>query len=186
VVLAQPGEQEFRELRERTADVLVGRLFRPVVDPEIEVEPLAEDKFLVTAGARSPFARRRRVALRDLMHDPWVLFPTDSLSGQYIAKGFQHFGLGLPKIRYSSFSMQLRFHLLATGRFLTVLHHSVLAFNAERWMLKPLPIDFGNASMPVVVFRLKGRTLSPVVQLFLEHLRAITFETLGRPPKRHE
>jgi DNA-binding transcriptional LysR family regulator len=124
--------------------------------------------------------------LRDLMDAPWVLFPTDSLSGQYIAEGFQHFGLGLPKNRYSSFSMQLRFHLLATGRFLTVLHHSVLAFNEKRWMLKPLPVDFGNASMPVVVFRLKRRTLSPVVQLFLEHLRAVAFETLERPAKRHE
>jgi DNA-binding transcriptional LysR family regulator len=180
VVLAQPGEQEFPELRDRSVDILLGRLYRPVVDEEIDVEVIADDRFIVTAGARSAFARRRRVALRDLMDAPWILFPTDSLSGQYIAESFQRQHLGLPKNQFSSFSMQLRFHLLATGRFLTVLQRSVLAFNEKRWMLKPLPVDLGLASMPIVVFSVKGRTLSPVVQVFLEHLRAVARETLGR------
>lgn len=186
VVLAQPGEQEFRELRERTVDILLGRLFRPVNDEEIDVEVLADDRFLVTAGARSPFARKRRIALGDLMDAPWILFPMDSLSGRYIATGFERQGLGLPKNRLTSFSMQLRFHLLATGRFVTVLHQSVLAFNAKRWLLKSLPVDLGIAAMPIALFSLKGRTLSPVVRLFLEYVRVVARETLHEPVRRHE
>jgi DNA-binding transcriptional LysR family regulator len=181
VVLAQPGEQEFRELRERSVDVLLGRLFRPVVDDEIDVEVLADDQFFVTADARSAFARRRRIALADLMDAPWILFPLDSLSGKYIEAGFQGHGLGLPQNRLTSFSMQLRFHLLATGRYLTVLHHSVLAFNAKRWSLKALPVDLGTPSMPMAVFSLKGRTLSPVVQLFLEQVRAVARGMVSEP-----
>ena len=180
VVLAQPGEQEFRELRDRTVDVLVGRLFRPVVDDEIDVEVLCADRFRVTASAASAFARKRRIELVDLVDAPWIFFPDDSLSGKYIEAGFRRHGLPLPKTRLTSFSMQLRFHLLATGRFLTVLHHSVLVFNAKRWSLKPLPVDLDVPSMPIVLFSIKGRTLSPVVRLFLEHLRGVAREAVGR------
>jgi DNA-binding transcriptional LysR family regulator len=173
VVTAQPGEQEFRELRERSVDVLLGRLFRPVTDDDIDVEVLADDHFFVTAGAASAFARQRRIALADLMDETWILFPVDSLSGRYVEAGFQSQGLGLPQKRLTSFSMQLRFQLLATGRFLTVLHRSVLTFNAKRWSLKALPIDLGVTPMPIVLFSLRHRTLSPVVQPFLQHVRAV-------------
>ena len=37
VVSAQPGEQEFRELRERSVDLLLGRLFRLVTDDDVAV-----------------------------------------------------------------------------------------------------------------------------------------------------
>ncbi|MEP6998439.1 MAG: LysR family transcriptional regulator [Betaproteobacteria bacterium] len=173
LVAAQPGEQEFRELRERTVDVLLGRLFKPVTDDEIDTEVLCEDEFFVVAGAGTPWARRRKLALAPLMNEPWILFPANSLSGKYIEAGFQAHGLQLPKQQVTSFSMQLRFHLLAGGRFLTVLHHSVLRFNAERWSLKALPIDLLIRPMPIAIFSLKNRTLSPVVQLFVEHAREV-------------
>ncbi len=173
LVAAQPGEQEFRELRERTVDVLLGRLFKPVTDDEIDTEVLCEDEFFVVAGAGTPWARRRKLALAQQMNEPWILFPANSLSGKYIEAGFQAHGLQLPKQHLTSFSMQLRFHLLAGGRFLTVLHHSVLRFNAERWSLKALPIDLLIRPMPIAIFSLKNRTLSPVVQLFVEHAREV-------------
>ncbi len=179
VVTAQPGEQEFRELRERSVDVLLGRLFRPVTDDEIAVEVLADDNFFVTAGATSAYARQRRITLADLMDEAWILFPVDSLSGRYIEAGFQSRGLDLPQKRLTSFSMQLRFHLLATGRFLTVLHRSVLAFSAKRWSLKALPIDLGVQPMPIVLFSLRHRTLSPVVQLFLQYVRTVARDLTG-------
>lgn len=173
VVAAQPGEQEFRELRERTVDVLLGRLFKPVIDDEIDVEILCEDEFFVVAGAGTAWARRRKLTLAQLMNEPWILFPSSSLSGKYIEAGFQAHGLELPKRQLTSFSMQLRFHLLADGRFLTVLHHSVLRFNAKRWSLKALPIDLLVRPMPIAIFSLKNRTLSPVVRLFVDHAREI-------------
>jgi len=69
--------------------------------------------------------------------------------------------------------MPLRFHLLATGRFVTVLHNSVLRFNATRWSLKALSTDFSVRPMPIVIFSLKHRTLSPIVHVFLEHAREV-------------
>ena len=69
--------------------------------------------------------------------------------------------------------MELRFHLLATGRFLTVLHESVMRFNAERWLLKALPVELRVQPVPFAIFTLKHRTLSPVVQPLIEEARAV-------------
>ncbi|MEO8656485.1 MAG: LysR family transcriptional regulator [Ramlibacter sp.] len=173
VVSAQPGEQEFRELRERSVDLLVGRLFRPVTVDDVAVDPLCDDAFHVVAGAHTVWAKRRKIALAELMDEPWILFPLPSLSGAYIEGGFQAQGLQLPRHRLTSFSMQLRFHLLASGRFITVLHDSVLQFNAKRWSLKALPTSLPVQPMPIAMFTLKNRTLSPVVQLFIDQAKQV-------------
>ena len=173
VVTAQTGEQEFRELRERSVDVLLGRLFKPVPFDDVDVEIACQDAFFVVAGANTALARRRKIALAELMNEHWILFPVNSIGGAYIEAGFHAHGLELPQQRLTSFSMQLRLHLLGTGRFLTVLHDSVLRFNAKRWSLKALPIDLRIPPMPIAIFTLRGRTLSPVVRVFIEQAREI-------------
>jgi DNA-binding transcriptional LysR family regulator len=173
VVAAQTGEQEFRELRERSVDLLLGRLFKPLSDDDIAMDFLCQDAFSVVAGARSRWARRRNIVLAELINEPWILFPANSVSGAYIAEGFHANGLELPRQSVTSFSMQMRGHLLATGRFLTILHNSVLRFSAKQWLLKALPIDLLIRPVPIAIFTLKNRTLSPVVQLFIEHAHEV-------------
>jgi DNA-binding transcriptional LysR family regulator len=173
VISAQPGEQEFRELRERSVDLLMGRLFRPVSDDDVAVDPLCQDAFRVVAGESSPWARRRKLTLPELLNESWICFPTDSVVNSYIEEAFRAHNLKLPKQMVTSFSTQVRLHLLETGRFLTILHDSVLWFNAKHWPLKVLPIDLLIRPMPIAIFLLKNRTVSPVVQLFIEQAREI-------------
>jgi DNA-binding transcriptional LysR family regulator len=73
----------------------------------------------------------------------------------------------------SAASILLRNQLLATGRFLTMLPDSVLRYNAKQWSLKALPIDLRIKPLPIAIVTLKNRTLGPVVQLFIEELRAV-------------
>jgi DNA-binding transcriptional LysR family regulator len=49
----------------------------------------------------------------------------------------------------------------------------VLKFNADRWALKGLNTSLFLQPMPIAMFTLKNRTLSPVVQLFIDHLREL-------------
>ena len=77
-----------------------------------------------------------------------------------------------------SSSIVLRNHLLATGRFLTVLPQSMLRYNAHHWSFKALPIDLGVKPRCVAILTLKNRTSSPVVELFAESVRAIA-RTVG-------
>ena len=173
VVSAQPGEQEFHELRERAVDLLLGRLFKPISVEDVAAEELCQDTFFVVVGAASPWAKRRKIALAELMHEPWILFPDNSLSNAHIANAFRAHGLQLPRRSLRSFSIQLRLHLLTTGRFLTALHSSVLRFNAEAWKLKVLPIDLPIGPMPIAIFTLKNRSPSPVVQLFVNEAQVL-------------
>jgi len=69
--------------------------------------------------------------------------------------------------------MHVRMHLLATGRFLTVLANSLLRQNGDRWSFKVLPIDLGVQQLPVAIAMLRARVLSPAVKLFIETARIV-------------
>ena len=173
LIAAQTGEQEFMELRKRSVDLLLGRLFKPLSTDEVVIEPLCRDMLVVAAGARSRWAHRRKISLAELMNEPWISFPANSVSGLYIEEGFRALGLDQPQPSLTSFSMQVRLHLLATGRFLTILHDSVLRFNAKHWSLKALPVDLPLRPVPIAIFTMKNRALSPVARLFTEYVREV-------------
>jgi len=164
--------QEFRELRERTVDLWLGRMFKPVADDEIDTEVLFQDDYFVVAGSSSPWARRRKIALADLLDEQWILIPPNTVAAPFMERVFSAQGLELPRARVSSFSAAIRKQLVATGRFLAIMPGSMLRHNAERWDLKALPIALDALPFPVAIFRLKHRTVSPVVENFIEHLRA--------------
>jgi len=177
VVNTTAATQEFHELRERTVDLLLGRILRPVADDEIDAQVLFQDDYFVVAGARSPWARRRKVALADLLDEPWILVPPNNVFAPFMAQAFSAQGLELPRAAVTSFSAAIRTQLVATGRFLTILPGSMLRANAERWELKALPIKLDALSLPVAIFKLRHRTASPVVEKFIEHVRAAARST---------
>jgi DNA-binding transcriptional LysR family regulator len=63
--------------------------------------------------------------------------------------------------------------LLATGQFITAFPHSVMHLYADRFSLKILPIDLPVRPWPVAVVTLKNRTLSPVVERFIDCAREV-------------
>jgi len=172
VVQSNAETLENRELRERKIDLVLGRIPASFAEDELDVEILFDDPHRVVAGARSPWARRRRIRLAELVNEPWI-FASNQVIRELIAEAFKAHGLEVPQERVSASSIVLRNHLLATGRFLTVLPDSVLRYNAKRWSLKALPIDLGVKPRSVAMVTLKNRTLSPVVQLFVEQVRAV-------------
>jgi len=163
---------EFRELRERNVDLMLARVAGTFVDDDLDIEILLHDPHFVVVGARSPWARRRKVTLADLMNEPWIFPPNQVVMG-LIKEAFEANDLELPSERVTAASILLRNHLLATGRFLTMLPDSVLRYTATQWSLKPLPIDLRIKPWPIAILTLKNRTLSPVTQLFIEHLRGV-------------
>ena len=173
VVNAQPGEQQFRALQERSLDLMLGRVLMPLRDADIDMEVLCKDKFFVVAGAQSRWVRRRKVSLADLKGEPWVMFPKDSLIAAHFVKALGASGVTSARESVTSFSMHVRMQLLATGRFLTIMHGSTLHYYAKPWSLRALPINLTIPPVPIAVFTLRNRTLSPVVQRFVEQSRAV-------------
>jgi DNA-binding transcriptional LysR family regulator len=139
---------------------------------------LFEDPPRIAVGTRSPWARRRKVALSELVDEPWTL-TSDRVIHELVGEAFRSQGLEPPKETVSASSMLLRSRLLATGRYLTVLPDSVLRFNARQWSLKALPVDLGMKPMCVTLVTLKNRTLSPVVSLLMDEVRALAASTMA-------
>lgn len=172
VVQANTETLEFRELRERTVDILLARMHELPPQDDLDVEVLGQDRHFVVAGTKSRWARKRKIALSELVNEPWI-FPSTQVIRALIAEAFGAAGLAIPREKVSAGSIVLRNHLLATGRFLDVLPDSVLRLNAKQWSLKALPVALGVKPRSIAIVRLKNRSLSPVVEVFVEQLRLV-------------
>lgn len=172
VVDAGTNALEFRELRERRVDLILGRISPSFTDDEIDVDSLFDDRLFVVASADSRWARRRKIAPAELIDEPWILAAPNNLVRLLFIEAFRAHGLEAPRAKVTSDSMNVRMHLLASGRFLTFIAESLLRHNAKRWSLKALPVDLGIQQLPVAVATLRNRTPSPTVQLFVEHVKA--------------
>jgi DNA-binding transcriptional LysR family regulator len=176
VITAETAVLEFRELRDRTVDLMLGRIFdlsKPFAEEDVQAEVIGHEDFFVVAGTQNPWTRRRKIDLSELVNEQWVLYVPNNRPANFYESVFERRGLKVPRQRVISYSLQMRIHLLATGNFLSILPASVLHFNGKPWSLKALPIDLGVAPRPLAVFTLKNRTVSPVVQVFIEHARAV-------------
>jgi DNA-binding transcriptional LysR family regulator len=163
---------ELRELQERNVDLMLMRVSRTFAADDLDIEILLHDPHFVVVGARSPWTRRRKLALADVVNEPWI-FPPNRVVMGLIEEAFEANGLELPSESVNAASILLRNQLLASGRFITMLPDSVLRYTAKQWSLKALPIDLRIEPWPIAILTLKNRTLGPVAQLFIEHLRAV-------------
>ncbi|MDW5441420.1 LysR family transcriptional regulator [Polaromonas sp. SM01] len=169
-LLELESERLATEVRSRLIDIGIGRepLVRP--DGELSFERLFDDPLYVVAGADHPLARRRRLTLADLANQRWVLpMPETPVSGQLRA-AFEHQGAAMPESIVTSMSVLVRQELLSTNRFLTVLYGSMLQFGNMPSHLRILPVEL-SARLPIGVYKLEGRTLSPATELFIDSLK---------------
>jgi DNA-binding transcriptional LysR family regulator len=166
---------ELPELHARKVDAVVSRLSKPQADDpfcdDLDVEILFEDEAIVAAGADSRWARRRKITMVDLRDASWVGTSRDTLTRTLLDRAHQNANLPPPAMRVTTYSVQLRAHLLATGDFLAAMPKSMLKLNDECRKLKQLPIRLPGPRFPVAIIVLKGRTVTPAVGLFLDMLR---------------
>jgi len=166
---------ELPELHARTVDVALSRLQKPQADDPfgdgLDVEILFEDEAIVAAGASSRWARRRKITMADLRDASWVGTSRDTLTRTLLDRAHQSANLPPPAMRVTTYSVQLRARLLATGDFLAAMPKSMLKLNAECRGLKQLPVRLPGPRFPVAIVTLKGRTLTSAVDLFLDMLR---------------
>jgi len=168
------AEELHLRLRERDVDLVMARKFGPLVDERLSFEFLFDDRSVVVAGSRSPWARRRRITLAELVNEPWVLPPRGRGMTSIAMEAFTASGLNYPRATVVMDSPpQARMSLLVTGRFLTIFPASAIRFSAQRSEIKVLPVELPMARVPIGVVTLENRTLSPVARLFIDTARQV-------------
>lgn len=170
------GTPEIPRLRDRSLDLVLARM-RPLDElhfaDDLNVEILFDERPVIVAGMQHPLAHRRKIDLAELVNEPWLLTSSDNWNYVMVAEAFRARGLEAPDVRLKTLSIHLRTNLLASGRFITALPQSVMRLYAQRFSLKVLPIDMPVRPWPVAIVTLKHRTLSPVVERFIESIREV-------------
>jgi DNA-binding transcriptional LysR family regulator len=175
-------------LRERKYDVVFARTNIPVpesfVADDLNVEFLFDDPFVLAAGLHTRWARRREIDLAELIDEPWIMQGPDTWNYAFLTSACQARGLGMPKTCLVTTSEPLRTELLSTGSYITVLANSWVHMNARRYAFKALPVDLPVGLWPVATVTLKNRTLSPVVERFIQCAREVVKKLGHAVPRR--
>jgi DNA-binding transcriptional LysR family regulator len=158
-------------LRERKLDLVIGRNSMSAVDEDLASDPLFDDPIFVVAGLNNPWSGRRKIALADLLHEPWCMPEPDNLAWALVVEGFGAAGVPPPTPQVVSNSMAVRLRLVESGRFLSILPHSTLHFACKRLRIAKLQVAIPMKTRPVEVITLRNRTPNPIAKLFIGQLR---------------
>jgi DNA-binding transcriptional LysR family regulator len=163
----------YRELRERSIDMMIGRIPVEFVEDDLAAETLFDDQVVVVAGRHSHWARARMLRLADLVDAQWILPQEGTLPAALATELFHAKGLKVPSAPITTLSIHLCCQLAATGRYVTLLPTSILHFNGKNLALKALPVRLPAQPRPVGIVTLKRRTMNPVAELFIECARNV-------------
>lgn len=144
----------------------------------MQVDILYNDPHVVVAATGSPWVRRRRVTLADLMKERWLLPRPDTPYGTVVTEAFRACGLGLPKTVVTGL-LPVRSTLLTTGRYLSMIPSVVLSNSMSRQTLRIVPVDLPTTSRPLAIITLKDRFLAPAAQTFIANAKAAA-SSLGK------
>jgi DNA-binding transcriptional LysR family regulator len=180
VVATDPATLIERELRERRIEFAIAPVPGLNIERDVSSEVLFDDRQVIMAGAHNKWVRRRSSDLVQLMNEPWLIPPPDSIIGRSIAEAFRAAGLDMPSARAISFSIPLCLHLLRRGQFLAMLPISMAHLGGEL-PLKILRVRLPEIHRPTAILTVKKRTLSPLAKVFIEEARVIARRLAALP-----
>ena len=174
-VTAASAARNLQDLRERKYDLVLGFGWslptQELSAEDLAIETLFEDQLVIVAGSGNKWAARRRpIDLGELADEPWITQGPQTWNHRVLAEAYRARGLALPKGSIVTLSISVIAHFLADGRFISAMPRSVANFRS----LKVLPVKLPVRPWPVNIARVKNRTLSPIVERFVESARDFT------------
>jgi DNA-binding transcriptional LysR family regulator len=182
-VTAASATPDLRDLRDRKYDLILGRWSLQTEDgsaDDLNIELLFDDPLVIATGATSKWAARRKIDLAELVEEPWIMQGPQTWNYRTLAEVCQTRGLAMPRASLVTLSISVIAHFLASGQFVTAMPRSV----AYSKSLKVLPVDLPVRPWSVNIVTLKNRTLSPVVERFIECARDFTRPMREAQPAR--
>lgn len=185
------GNPEFllNELRARRIEIIVGRLALGDGDRDLNKEILYDEQLAIAASSAHPLHGRRRVRLRELLNEPWILPPPDTAFYRQVAALFEHAGVAIPSHQIRTLSVPVNLGTVMRTTFVTIIPRSLLTLGFVPPGIQPLPVALPATKGPVGFIRLAGASETPALREFMASTRAIAAavapgkKRVAKPPK---
>lgn len=171
-VVIATGNALIQQLRQRSVELGFDRQAVPG-EEDINLEVLYDEPLVVVAGVNNPWVRRRKIALADLVNEPWTWPPPGSSYDALVIEAFRANGLIAPCATLYSHAINLRISLAATGPFLAVINAGVMTKPGKYPSIRKLAVELPTTRREFHLITLKKRILSPLAQRFVECVRDI-------------
>lgn len=159
-------------LSQRIVDFVVARPLKLPLPAGMHGEALFHDRLLVVTGEDSRWARQQRITLADLADAYWIVGANEMEPGSPLVEAFERARVAMPSRVIRTGSLHTRYRLLqAGGDFVTLMPDSLLAFTARRTDVRVLPVELPVWLSPTMIITIKGRSLPPAADLFIDTLR---------------
>jgi DNA-binding transcriptional LysR family regulator len=174
---AYPGVVlELREVGARSVEALVidgeieaGATVLPTDRSVFEVVPLMRDVLRAVVHPRSPLARRRSVALRDLERVPFVLYREDFALHGHILEACRREGFS-PKVASESSQWDFMAAMVAADMGVALLPRTICR-RLDPAQVKVLPLVEPELRWDLALIWKQGRHLPPAARAFIEVVR---------------
>lgn len=166
------AKPDYKELRDRSVDLIIGRISNEAPDNELNVETLFEESMFVITGKNSSWAKSRGITLHSLKDAKWILASIDNMARSLVQNAFESQKIPFPEPQITTYSMQLRMQLLQERDYVTVMSETGFQYSRKNWALHKLPVDL-KKKLPVAVLTLRQRSLPMAAETFMRSARDI-------------
>ena len=172
-VVEGPHAELLERLRDGRLDFLIGALRQPPLGPDVEQEPLFDDRLVVVAGSGHPLARADAVGLDRLAGFPWVIARPGTPLRQQWRRLFERRGLPVPAAPVVCGSVLTIRGLLALGDFLTLLSPHQVRDEVASGVLATIGDPIEETRRPIGLTVRADWRPAPAQKQFVELLRIL-------------
>ena len=134
-------------------------------------EHLFDDRYVVSASAKHPLARKRRVTLAELANERWALSEPTLLPQQRLHEVFRDLRLPPPQIAFESRSAALRLRTVASSKLLDFTSEAFIRQVGRHSAVKALDVQELSMRRAVGAIHRNDAYLPPIVHRMLDILR---------------
>ena len=161
-------------LRQGNLDLVITHT-RQMVQPDVAMERLRDDEFVVYCATSHRLASRKSITVQDLAEERWAA--ATSASGSFgpllvLRDAFEERGLPAPRVAIVSDLVMFRLRTVARSNLLGIAVKPNVREVAARLGLRILPMRRDDWVRPVAVAYRKDGYLSPAARRFIEVLKA--------------
>ncbi len=160
-------EKLLARLEENADDIVV--LGVPPDNLDVVATPIADNPLVVVARQDHPLAGKKRISLKRLAEEPFILRESGSGTRLAIERHFSEHGLA-PRLRMELGSNEAIKQAIAGGLGISVLSSHTLALEGEQGLLQTLDVSGFPLMRQWYVAYPAGKHLSAVTEAFLAHL----------------